>query len=437
MRRVWVVAWREYRVNIRSKAFLIAMGLMPVFMFGGILVQKLTEDRVDTDAKKIAVLDRTGKIFAPLKEAAKARNETDIIDPETGKQTQPMYDLTEVQASTGDIDEQLLKLSERVRNKELFAFIDISPSILDGDAPATETVVRYHSNQPTYRDIQRWLMRTINGRVQSVRLEEAGIDAKLVARAMTPVTVENLGLLTLSDTGEIEPAEEVDELASFLVPLTIMMLMWMALIVTTQPLLNGVLEEKMQRIAEVLLGSIAPFKLMLGKLIGYVMVAITLLTVYIVGGFILANYMGKGDLIPTHLLGWFALFQALAILMYGSLFLAVGACCNEVREAQNLAMPLWIPMIIPMLCWMVIVEHPNSTLSTTLSLIPLFSPMIMMMRMAVPPGVPLWQPVVAVVGTLATSLLFVWAGGRIFRVGLLLQGKPPKLTQMIRWVVRG
>ena len=437
MRKTWVVAWREYRVNIKSKAFLIVMALMPVFMFGGIIVQMLTEDRIDTDTKHIAVLDRSRKMFVPLAEAAAARNENDTVDSETGKQNRPRYELTEVTPSAEDTDQQLLDLSKRVQEKELFAFIDVSANVLDGDAPETETVVRYHSNQPTYRDVQRWLTRNINGRVQSVRLAEAGIDAELVARAMAPVTVQNLGLLTLSETGEIVQAEEVDELASFMVPLTIMMLMWMAIMVTTQPLLNGILEEKMQRIAEVLLGSIDPFKLMLGKLVGYVMVAITLLTVYIAGAYAVANYLDKGDLIPTHLLGWFALFQVLAIFMYGSLFLAAGACCNDVREAQNLAMPLWIPLIVPMLCWFVIVEHPNSTLSTTMSLIPLFSPMIMMMRMAVPPGVPLWQPVVATVGTLATTLLFVWAGSRIFRVGLLLQGKPPKLGQMIRWVVRG
>lgn len=437
MRKVWIVAAREYRTNVRSKTFIIVMALMPIFMFGSILVQGFMEDRVDTKTKRVAVLDHSGKMYETLNGAAAERNKEDIFGDD-GKQIRPRYELSQVTVDGGDRNQQLLELSDQIRDKQLFAFIEIGPRILDGEAPGEQAEIRYYSNQPTYRDIQRWLSRIINSRVQTVRLNEAGIDKTVVEKAMQPVAVDNLGLLSLSESGEIQEAEKVDMLLNFLVPFGIMMFMWMALVVTTQPMLNGILEEKMQRISEVLIGSVPPFQLMLGKLIGYVLVALTLIAFYSTGGYLVADHMDKTSMIPTHLIGWFLVFLSLAILMYGSMFLAVGACCNDLREAQNLVFPVWIPLIIPMFFMTVIVQHPNSSVAVGLSLFPLCSPMTMMIRMAVPPGVTnWWEPLLAVLGTVLTTLLCVWAGGRIFRVGLLLQGKPPKLSQMIRWAVRG
>ena len=95
---VWAVAAREYRTNVRSKTFLIAMGIMPIFMFGSIAVQVFMEDRVDTVTKKIAVLDRSGKMFGTLADAAEERNNKEVIDPETGKQRRPMYELIPIPA---------------------------------------------------------------------------------------------------------------------------------------------------------------------------------------------------------------------------------------------------------------------------------------------------------------------------------------------------
>ena len=434
MAKFWIVASREYRTTIKSKTFLIAMGIMPVFMFGTIFVNEFLEGRVDTAAKKIAVVDRTGKIFPTLLQAAR-EHDAKALDPESGAQTGPKYALELSEPPTANLDEHLLALSERVRAKELFAFVEIAPnSVADADSGAA---IRYFSNQPTYRDIYRWLRNELNSEFRAMRLREAGIDTAVVAEAMRAVKMENLGLLTVDASGAIKQAEKVDSKATFLVPFMILMLMWMALVVIVQPLLNGILEEKMQRIAEVLLGSVPPFELLLGKLIGYVLVALTLMAVYIGGGLFIANHLGVLQLMPTHLIGWLLLFLTLAIFMYGALFLAAGACCNDLREAQHLVMPIWLPMMVPMLFAMTVIEHPSSALATALSLCPFTGPMIMMIRMAVPPAVPLWQPLVSALVSIATALVCVWIGGRVFRVGLLLQGKPPKITELLRWAVRG
>jgi ABC-type Na+ efflux pump permease subunit len=136
-------------------------------------------------------------------------------------------------------------------------------------------------------------------------------------------------------------------------------------------------------------------------------------------------------------MGWFVVFQSLAILMFGSMFLAAGSCCNDLREAQNLVLPIWLPMIIPFFFLSTVMEHPDSLFATALSLFPPATPMLMLLRMSLPPAPALWQPIVGAIGTLVTTVVCVWLAGRVFRVGLLLSGKPPKFSQMLRWVVSG
>jgi ABC-2 type transport system permease protein len=176
---------------------------------------------------------------------------------------------------------------------------------------------------------------------------------------------------------------------------------------------------------------------MFGKLLGYVGVAVTLVAFYLSGGFVVLSHYGYTGAIPMHLLAWFVVFQALSILMFGSLFLALGACCNDVKEAQNLMMPVWLLLCIPMFAMSVVVQHPNSLFSILLSMFPPCTPLLMILRMSIPPGIPIWQPLVGVAGTIVTTVICVWAAGRIFRVGLLIQGKPPKITEIMKWVVRG
>lgn len=434
--KMWVVARREYRATVRTKAFVIAIFLVPVFMFGGIGVQALTKGKIDNAPKKVAVLDRSGKLYELLTDAARKRNEVDIKD-ETGKLIDSPYEFERLEVEEARIDDQRLELSDRIRAKSLFAFIEVAPGVVDGGGKPGEVPIRYYSNQPTYNNITRWLSLVVNDKVRSARLAEAGIDRAIVEQAMMPVEVDNLGLLERTKTGEIKSAERVNRFQVIFVPLGILMLMWMALMMTTQPILSGVIEEKMQKISEVLLGSITPFDLMMGKLVGYVGVAVTLIGIYLIGGWAAANYYGKTDMIPMHLVGWFIVFMALAIFMYGALFLAAGACCNDLKEAQNLVMPIWLLLLIPMFTLGTVLEHPTSNFATGLSLFPPATPMVLMIRMSMAPGVPTWQIIAGITGTILTTLLFVWAAGRVFRIGLLMQGKPPKPTEIVKWVFQG
>lgn len=441
MSKMWVVARREYRTTVRTKAFVVAIVLMPIFMLGGFFVQKLTEDRIDIDAKKVAVLDPQGRLFDMLVASSERRNKADtsdfgIIDKEKGKQVKPKYVFERIPVQADAPDEQRVELSDKIRGKEYFAFIEVVGDVF-GDVSG-DARLNYYSNEPTYDDLRRWLSYIVDERVRSERFAEAGLDREVVGKAMEPVDLENLGLFEKDDTtGEIKQAQKVNRAVTFLVPITILMLMWMALMMTTQPILSGVIEEKMQKISEVLLGSARPFEIMMGKLVGFVGVAVTLVGIYAVGGWTVANYYGHSDMIPMHLLGWLALFLALAIFMFGSMFLAAGSCCNDLREAQNLVMPIWLLLLIPMFTFGTILQHPSSSFAVWLSLFPPATPMLMMIRLSMAASVPVWQIGVGIVGTIITTLICVWAAGRVFRIGLLMQGKPPKPLEILKWVVRG
>jgi ABC-2 type transport system permease protein len=438
--KILVIARREYRSTIRTKAFVIALVVMPLFMGGNILFQKLTKGKMDNETKRVAVIDHSGRMVEILQKASEQRNQRDNkygIYDSSGQVVKPRFEFMEIKPSAQGADEaQSLGLSNQVRSRQYFAFIEIGEDVVKHTGTG-DSKIHYYSDQPTYDDITDWLEYVVNDQVRETRLASAGLDRTVVTRAMESVRVENLGLLKLTPEGKVEAAKPVNRMQTFMVPFGLLMFMWMVISITTQPMLHGVLEEKMQRISEVLLGSVRPFDLMLGKLMGYVAVAITLVGIYLLGAYSLARYYGYGDAIPFHLMGWFIVFQGLAIMMFGSIFLSIGSCCSDFREAQNLMYPVLFIMMIPFFTMTRIIEHPASPLATFLTLFPPATPMLMMVRLAVPPTPPLWQPLAGIAGSLLLTLICVWAAGRIFRIGLLLQGKAPKMGELVRWVIRG
>jgi ABC-type Na+ efflux pump permease subunit len=215
------------------------------------------------------------------------------------------------------------------------------------------------------------------------------------------------------------------------------MLMFLAVFVGASPLLQSVLEEKMARIAEVLLGSVTPFELIMGKLLGTVGVSLTMVSVYLAGAYYALWHLGYAELFPTHLLVWFLVFMSLAVLMYGSLFSAIGAAVTDMKEAQSAMMPVILLAMFPMFIWLNVVRSPTATFSQVASLFPPATPMLMLMRQAVPPGVPLWEPILGVLLVLLTTVACVFAAGRVFRIGILMHGKGANVMQMLKWAIRG
>ncbi len=436
MNKVMVVFKREYLAQVQSKTFLVTIVLMPVLMGGSILVQKFVGDGVDTKDRKIAIIDRTSQLYPQIEQLAQQRNENAITN-DAGEKVRPAFKLSQI-APEDDAEAQRLALSKQVKAKELDAFLDIGSNVLNSDATDSGAdEVRYHSQSPTDREFLRWLEGQLNRLVLPVRFKEANLSPDVVSNAIRPIDVRNLGLIKVDEAGNVKDAEEADRFTSFIVPYGFCMLMFMAVMISGPQMMQNIIEEKMQRIAEVLMGSIPPFQLMLGKLLGVMGVALTLLGLYLGGGYFVADYYGHGDLLPVSQIVWMLVYAALAMVMFGSIFCGIGAACSEVKDAQSLLMPVMIVIVLPLMMIVPIIQAPNGPLATYVSFFPPATPMIMITRMAVPPGIPIWQPLLGIPIVLLFTVFCIFAAGRVFRIGLLMQGKPPKAGELAKWVIKG
>ena len=281
-----------------------------------------------------------------------------------------------------------------------------------------------------------WVELAVNEAVRAHRYRDARLDPALVARLDRPVARDHLGLIARGAGGRVEPAARGAPLKSVGVPIVLMFMLFMVIMMSAPQLLNTVLEEKMSRVSEILLGSIRPFELMLGKLAGSAGVSLILAVLYLGGGIAVVTYLGKGDAVSPALVGTFFLFLVLAVFLFGSLFIAIGAAVTDLKDAQSLMTPVMLVAMIPMFTWTAVLKAPSSAFAVGMSLFPPAAPFLMMLRVSLHPGPPVWQVALAVVLTAATTVGFVYAAGRIFRVGLLLQGKSASLGQMVRWIFR-
>lgn len=450
MRKIAVVAAREYKAAVRTKSFLITLLLMPVLMFGGAALQVFLQSRADIRDKRFAVVDRTPgqKVFPLFQQAAEKRNQTRTTDIETARKVRPNFVLELVPASADTpeaIHQQRLALSDAVRDERYWGFVEIGPDVLlsiaatpaDGEArPRADDrrSLRYQTNHTTSEEFPQWAQTQL---LLAVAACQSGIPAEKLSRSQG-LLLKRAGLSQLDPkSGQIVDPPMIHLLARFIVPAALVGLMFLLIMLSSTPAMHGVVEEKMQRIAEVLLGSVSPFQLMLGKLVGLMGVSLTVAAVYLGGAYWAAIRYGFTEFLPPSLMAWFLLFQFLAVVMYGSLFLAVGAASTDIKETQTLVTPIILVTCIPMMILRNALEDPNGPLVVGASFFPPVTPMLMMARVAIPPGPAWWQPVLAVGLSLAVTLLCVYVAGRIFRVGILLQGKGARLGQMARWVVRG
>jgi ABC-2 type transport system permease protein len=446
MRKVWTVAAREYKAAVQTKAFIISLVLMPVLMAGSIGLQFLMKKAEDRSTKKYAVVDRTPgrQLAAALAAAARRHNEVEAFDPETGEQTRPTFELIAVEPSADDPDavqRQRLDLSRRQQANEFEGFLDIGPDVYalapPGSPPDPRREIRLQSDKASTNIFHRWADRAVNEGIQQRRFADQGVSRELVLTIQQPVRLRAKGLTRQDATGAIADAPDESRVANALLPAGLMALMFMLVLVGGTPAMQGVVEEKQQRIAEVLLGSLSPFELMLGKLLGVVGVSLTVGAVYLGGAYAAVTHYGLAEALSPPVLAWFVVYLVLAVLIYGSLFMAIGAAAGDMKETQALVTPVMVLVSLPMLTVGAVIRDPNGPVALAGSFFPFATPMLMTARIAVPPGIPWWQPVVGAALVLATALACVWAAGRIFRVGLLMQGKGVRLADLARWVVRG
>ena len=434
MRRMLRIARREYLASVATKGFLIGLILAPVLMAGGLIGVAVTERQNRHTDRHLAVLDRSGALASAIVEAANARNRALAGKPARDA----TYHVEVVAPDNENPDRQQLALSDRVRSGQLHAFVDIGPAVLRPSTNAVDSRIRYHAKNPTLDEVRNWLGGVINDRLRPARLAAAGIDPATVTNLLNWVPLEAMGLTERDrHTGAVQAARKQDAGAAFGVPVAVAMLGMMLMLIGSSPLLTSVMEEKNQRIAEVLLGAATPADIIGGKLLGGVGVALTAMAVYLGAAFTSLASLALASVVPWSLIAWFVAYVIGANLMYGAAAIALGSACSDTRDAQQLQMPVMLPVMIPMFLLLPVIKEPQGTLATALSLCPPFTPLLMLIRMAAPGGVPAWQPWVGILGVLATAALALWLGSRIFRIAILTQGKLPRLIELLRWGIRG
>ncbi len=438
--KIYVVATTEFGSAIRTKSFIVSLLLLPVIMGASILLQIFVAERVDTKPRKFVVIDQSGALYPAIEQAALAHNAKlpDARGKNARPRMEPGLEPSPTALRAGD-SSLALDLADRIHRGEIDAYVEIPSGVIEPAADAKENALQYHSNNPNDDTIRNWLTEVVNVAVRARRFRSAGLDQALAERLSRPVLVENLGLVERSSEGGsaagVKSAEKVDRVRTELVPAALMFIMFFVIMTSAPQLLNSVIEEKMSRISEVLLGSVTPFELMMGKLLGNAGIAMLLAALYVGGGFVVLVYYGYANVISPGLIAALVLFLFLAILLYGSLYTAVGSACSELKDAQSLMMPVMLLSMLPVFVWTAVLKNPASPLSVGMSLFPPASPFLMLMRLALRPAPPAWQVVLSVVLTTLTAMAIVWAAGKIFRTGLLMQGKPPSFVELARWVM--
>ena len=449
MHKILTIARRDYIATVRTKAFVFGLVVAPVLFGGGSIAMTLFKGQPDLKDRRIAIVDHTGVVAGPLVNSAREKNDRELFGKITRQQIAPRY-VFEVIAPAANSQDQLLALSDRVRRKQLASFLEIGKDALrppdaadDADEKTSEKTnpdarVSYYANAGGIDEMRNWLNGPINDGVRLARLAQLGIDISRNKGLTASVPIEGLSLVERDErTGEVHPARKRSEMAAVFVPFGVVMILVMVVMVGSAPMLQNVTQDKSQRIVETLLGAATPFELMTGKVLGSVGVSLTSSVLYVLAGTVAVNALGVAGLLPLSIIPWFYVYLLADLIMLSAFAAALGACCSTPQDAQNLAIVLLMPCFLPVLMLATVLRQPNGMLATVMSLIPPFTPILMLLRQAMPNSVPAWQPWVGLAGVLVFAAATVWAASRIFRVAILMHGKPPRLAEMVRWAMKG
>ena len=437
MPKIFVIAWRDFLATVSSKPFLFGLIIFPVLFGGGFAGLALMQSVQNTQSPRIAILDRTGIAADTIIRIAQEKNRRGMYDKATGRRVLPTYQFETITSASGDGTAERESLSGRVRRHELYAFVDIGPEALDPpqDSPAG---VGFYSGSGGIDQFRQWFAEPLNDGLRRVRLARAGIAPDRAAAALRPVSLESMSLVSRDPrTGALEKPRVRGQAESFAIPFVLVLMMAMIVLMCASPMLTSVAEDKLQRVYEMLLASATPFELIMGKVIAGIGRSLASSVFYIIGGILTLQGLAMFGLVPFSLLPWFLVYLICEVALLSAMGAAVGSACASPQDAQHLVMLVLAPVMIPLVLMGSLLQQPNGPAATVLSFIPPFTPLVMLLRQAVPGGVPAWEPWVGLAGVLLCTLAGVWAAARIFRIGILFQGTTPKVGEILRWAVRG
>jgi ABC-2 type transport system permease protein len=466
MRYILLVAWREYAENARTKGFWIGLCMFPLIIFTSVKVSVLLQTK-GTPVRYYALVDQSGMFASNLtSRLEKFKTDWTASATETNAQRRPYQPavLPAMIDTNGDLASIARELKPYLRHDkkveanggevELYAAIliprDIDKQILRPHATvdgvkAAGNGIEYWSANLADSALRDEIEKDVNGDIRRREYLARGMDIGVIKE----VEQTRAPFASLNPTKEAgKEAVNAGDILRQWAPSGFVYLLWVSIFGITQMLLNNIIEEKSNRIIEVLLSSVTPGELMMGKLFGIAAIGLTMVSVWITALLVSLSFKSGGAamaggapdftgqllmaLKTSNLIPMFAVYFLLGYLMYASFILALGSVCNTLKEAQNYMAMITMLMMVPLMTMTFIPKDPNGTLARVLSWIPIYTPFTMMNRVNASP------PLFDLVGTMI--LLFVstagalWMAGKIFRIGILRTGQPPKIVEMVRWL---
>ncbi|MDM7997445.1 MAG: ABC transporter permease [Acidobacteriota bacterium] len=453
MRNVWNIAKREFLATVATRAFIIGLLIMPVL--GGILVLVLPRAANIRNIQvqgEIRIIDVTGRITPELRQAydpariaarrKEAAQQSFTRTPEQVRQVAgasaeekmeealgaiPDFHVTQ-RPPDANIEQEKKWLNAPSQQRRNLALVIMHPDAVESvdgrlQLGAYDLFISPKLDDRIDREIQQGLREAIiNARFKARSIDKGAIDALTRVPFVRSVTV------TPDDQRETVRG------LNFMFPVAFGLLLFMGVMGGGGQLLTTMVEEKSSRVIEVLLSAVSPMELMAGKLLGQMAASLLGMCIYMAMGLSMLSFFALLGLLNIALIFYLILFFVITYLVMGSLMMAVGASVNDMKEAQGLLAPLTILFILPWILWMPISADPNSALSVTMSFLPPVNTFAMLLRMASSTPPPLWQVWLSTAVGIASVFGALWIAAKVFRVGLLMYGKPPDFRTLIRWV---
>ena len=467
MFKTFLVAKREFLAAVLTKGFLLGILLPPIIGSAAfILMPLLMNTAAPKTAGSIGVIDHSGVVADALKTSLSADSfksrRAKKLDQGMEKTRSmgvniPMDDRTKsvakaaLEASAPTLSVEILppitdietakkplmdanvRDSEQANASQRVALVVIPEGSVRAEPPASS------ADSPGYKSYQLFTAPKLDIEVSqdiSDEVDKAIVDARLRQASLDPAQIRSLTASPITDTKVVtRDGERKDNgVAQMMLPGAFLILLWVSVIVGGQGLLMSTVEEKSSRVMEVLLSAVSPLQLMVGKILGQMAVAGLILGLYSFTGIGALLTFGLSHLLEPSALAFSVVYFVIAFFLMASMMAAVGSVVNDIREAQALMQPIMIVMVIPMMLWMPIGRNPNGLFAQVVSFIPPISPFVMVIRLAGSEKIPFWQVPASIAVGLAAMAFMAWATAKIFRIGVLMYGKPPNLKTLVKWV---
>ncbi|MBN8644782.1 MAG: ABC transporter permease [Planctomycetes bacterium] len=465
MNRTFIVAIREYIATVATKGFMLGVLLPPVIMLAVFpLMQVLMNQKSPKVTGTIAVIDHSGvvapklaKAFEP--DAQRERQKAKIerrkqamgsvnvpvagLDPEQmRKQQEAAVEMMTVESDirleplppTSDVEKEKEAILASVgREKDLdgtdkrLALLVVPAEAVKGGADGKYTPYQSFVAPKLDAEVQGDIEREARRAIIDARLEGANFDSKQIRTLMAEPEAKSVAVTKDGDRG-------TNRMAAIFVPMGFMMLLWISVFTAGQYLLTSLIEEKSSRVMELLLSAVSPLQLMVGKIVGQLGVGLTILGLYAGAGLATLIVFKQAHLLDPVMLGYLAIYFIIAFFTVAALMAAIGSAVSDIREAQSLMAPVMIVLMVPMMLWLPIQRNPNSIFAQVCSFLPPLSPFAMILRLSGSEKVPFWQVPASIAVGIGSVVVLCWAAAKIFRVGVLMYGKPPSLLGLIKWI---